>query len=95
VWSLATNASGGNIPANKGSYSGGPTGNVTDTVKVTDSLGNVATANVTVTPPPSGGGCSQGGTIGCPGWIGLALAALLRRRPLRRQSGDLKDPPRK
>jgi predicted secreted protein len=93
VWSLATDASGGNIPANKGSYVGGPTGNVTDTVKVTDSLGNVATANVTVTSPPSGGGCSQGGAVGGPGWIGLALAILLRRRPLRRQGGDGIDPP--
>lgn len=50
VWSLATNASGGSISPTTGAYLAGNTGNVTDVVQVTDSLGNLATANVTVGP---------------------------------------------
>jgi N-acetylneuraminic acid mutarotase len=49
VWSLATNASGGTIDSAGGLYTAGSTGGVTDVVQVTDSLGNVATVNVTVT----------------------------------------------
>ncbi len=49
VWSLATNASGGGIDPSTGAYTAGATGGVTDVVRVTDSLGNTATANVTVT----------------------------------------------
>jgi len=49
TWALITNASGGSIDAATGDYVAGPTANVTDVVQVTDSLGNVATRNVTVT----------------------------------------------
>ena len=86
VWSLATNASGGSIRFDRGDYTAGPTGDVLDVAKVTDSLGNVATANVTVPAPPTRGGCSQG-AIGGPGWIGLALAVLLRPRSRRWKAG--------
>jgi hypothetical protein len=57
AWSLATNASGGTIGASSGTYTAGATGNVTDTVQVADTLGNVATASVSVTssPPPDAG----------------------------------------
>ena len=47
AWSLVANASGGSVSA-AGVYTAGTTGNVTDTVKVTDSLGNIATAQVAV-----------------------------------------------
>jgi hypothetical protein len=53
AWSIAVNASGGSINAATGAYVAGATGSVTDVVKVTDSLGNVATRNVTVTAAPS------------------------------------------
>ncbi|HMK74089.1 MAG TPA: hypothetical protein VK454_12165, partial [Myxococcaceae bacterium] len=58
-WSLSTNASGGAINASTGGYTAGPTPNVTDVVRVQDSLGNTATQNVAVGPgvaisgPPS------------------------------------------
>ena len=48
VFALATNASGATINTATGAYTAGATGSVTDSVKVTDSLGNVATANVSV-----------------------------------------------
>ncbi len=48
VWSLVTHPSGGTIAGATGLYTAGSTGSVTDTVRVTDSLGNTATANVTV-----------------------------------------------
>ncbi len=50
VWSMLAAPSGGTIAAGTGVYKAGATGNVTDTVKVTDSLGNVATMNVSVGP---------------------------------------------
>ncbi len=66
TYTLQTNASGGSINSSSGAYQAGTTGNVTDVVKVTDSLANTATANVTVGPgvsispgspssPPKGG----------------------------------------
>ena len=48
AWAFATNGSGGTIGAATGLYTAGPTGGVTDVVRVTDSLGNTATADVTV-----------------------------------------------
>ena len=48
-WSLATNVSGGSINSATGAYTAGATGGVTDTVRVTDSLGNLALKNVIVT----------------------------------------------
>jgi hypothetical protein len=49
VWSLAANASGGTIDSSTGSYRAGPTGNVVDLVRVTDSASRSATRSVTVT----------------------------------------------
>ena len=49
-WSLSTNASGGSINASTGAYTAGPTPNVTDVVRVQDSLGNSATQSVAVGP---------------------------------------------
>jgi MYXO-CTERM domain-containing protein len=49
AWSLATNGSGGTIDAATGAYQAGPTGNVTDVVRLTDSLGGTVSADVTVT----------------------------------------------
>jgi hypothetical protein len=50
VWSIQTNNSGGaTIDPATGVYTAGPTGSRTDVVKVIDSLGNIATRNVTVT----------------------------------------------
>ncbi|HET9155948.1 MAG TPA: hypothetical protein VFN91_04730, partial [Myxococcaceae bacterium] len=50
TWSLSTNASGGSIGASTGAYTAGATPNVTDVVRVQDSLGNAATRNVSVGP---------------------------------------------
>jgi hypothetical protein len=50
VWTLTTNASGGTINANTGAYTAGATGNVTDVVTATDSLGNTLTVNISVGP---------------------------------------------
>ena len=47
TWVVSTNASGASIDA--GLYRAGATGNVTDVVTLTDSLGSTATATVTVT----------------------------------------------
>ena len=48
AFTVSTNASGASIIAATGAYTAGATPSVTDTVTVTDSLGNVATANVAV-----------------------------------------------
>jgi Zn-dependent metalloprotease len=66
AWSLQANPSGGSIDAATGDYAAGSTADVTDVVRVSDSLGNVATASVAVavTPPSepkSGCGCGSGG----------------------------------
>jgi hypothetical protein len=53
AWSLSTPQYGGSIGASSGAYRAGPGGNVTDVVVVTDSLGNTASRNVTVTAPPA------------------------------------------
>jgi subtilisin family serine protease len=49
AWALETNGSGGRIDAATGVYTAGPTGGVTDIIRVVDSLGNVATKSVGVT----------------------------------------------
>jgi uncharacterized protein (TIGR03382 family) len=82
TWSIATNASGGTINATTGAYIAGPTGSVTDVIKLSDSLGDTATTNISVSaaPPPGGGGCTtSGGPETLAGLLGLA-AMLLRRR---------------
>jgi MYXO-CTERM domain-containing protein len=48
-WVVSPKPSGGSIDPATGAYQAGPTGGVTDTVTVTDSLGNSATRSVTVT----------------------------------------------
>jgi len=84
-WSLTTNASGSSIGATSGAYTAGPTAGVTDVVGVRDSLGNTATANVTVA---SGGGCASGEAGGPAFATVLALLMLLRRRPRSASSGN-------
>jgi MYXO-CTERM domain-containing protein len=54
AFTLATNGSGGMVSATIGDYQAGATGGSTDVVRVTDSLGNVATATVTVGAPLTG-----------------------------------------
>ncbi len=50
VFSLQTNASRGTVDPATGLYTAGPTGSVTDVVKVTDSAGESATATIRVGP---------------------------------------------
>jgi hypothetical protein len=92
VWSMASHPSGGSIAGDTGLYTAGDKGGVADVVQVTDSLGNVQTAMVTVTnthlPPEqqnplNGFSCNCGSAAQVS--VVLALAALLRRR--RRASG--------
>ncbi|TMB07598.1 MAG: M4 family metallopeptidase [Deltaproteobacteria bacterium] len=86
TWSLTTNASGGSIVATSGVYTAGPAAGVTDVVGVTDSLGNTATANVSVRS--TGGGCASGDARG-PAFAAVLAAILLRRRrPRSASSGD-------
>src|SRR6185369_12446699 len=76
IFALSTNASHATID-DSGLYTAGPTGNVNDVVTVTDSLGNTATAQVTVgqgvlltsssdTVPPRGTAhiAASGGSLG-------------------------------
>ena len=79
AWSLPTNASGGSINATTGLYTAGGTGTVTDTVQVTDSLGNGATRSVTVTAPPSGGGCATAGAADV-SWVALLMLVVGAQR---------------
>ena len=66
AWTLATDASGGNINASTGAYTAGATPNVTDVVRATDSLGNTASRNVAVgagvSVTPATVGLAPGGT---------------------------------
>src|SRR5207253_1989550 len=80
-WSFASNASGGSIDATSGAYTAGQKGGVTDIVKATDSLGNIATASVSVSGGGggSGGGCATAGSEGFAALV-LGLVALRRRR---------------
>jgi len=50
VFSFVTNNSGGSLNTSTGAYTAGATGSVTDTVRVTDDLGNTANATITVGP---------------------------------------------
>ena len=50
TWALTVNASGGSVGATTGVYVAGSTPNVDDTVQVTDSLGNTATAIIATGP---------------------------------------------
>jgi hypothetical protein len=66
VWSLASGPSGGTIDHGSGRYTAGSVGGVTDVVRVSDSIGGTATAEVFVAASggtggnPAGGGCSSG-----------------------------------
>jgi len=71
TFSLATNGSGATINASTGAYAAGVTGNSTDVVKVVDSLGNSATATVTV----SAGVALSPATASVPPRGGVALTA--------------------
>lgn len=51
MYTVSTSRSGGSIIPTTGAYVAGGVGGVTDVVTVTDSLGNTATSNVTVTVP--------------------------------------------
>lgn len=48
TYSMASSPSGGSIDSSSGLYTAGSTANVTDVARVTDSLGNTATASVVV-----------------------------------------------
>jgi subtilisin family serine protease len=48
-WSFVTNGSGGSIETGTGVYRAGPTGSAVDVVRVTDSLGNTASASIALT----------------------------------------------
>ena len=67
TFTLATNVSGGSIDATTGAYTAGATPNVIDVVKVTDSLGNFATATVAIGPgitiAPADPGAYPGQTV--------------------------------
>jgi outer membrane protein OmpA-like peptidoglycan-associated protein len=67
AWNLEVNGSGATLDPGSGAYRAGPAGGVTDVVRVTDALGNTATAAVVVGPPlaigPNPGGADPGGTI--------------------------------
>ncbi len=94
VWSLATNASGGSIGAATGAYVAGTTGAVTDVVQVVDSLGNVRTANVTVsagvsvTPPTATVPPLGSQTFAASGGTGVGFTYSLSPKP----SGGSIDP---
>jgi subtilisin family serine protease len=67
TWALETNGSEGGIDAATGVYTAGPTGGVTDIIRVADSLGNVATKSVGVTAgisiSPAKGNVFSGGRL--------------------------------
>lgn len=48
VYSITTNNSGATINSSSGLYTAGVTPNVTDAIKVTDAMGNIATATISV-----------------------------------------------
>ncbi|MBL9038490.1 MAG: hypothetical protein JNG84_08270 [Archangium sp.] len=50
AWTLVTNASGATFDAGAAFYTAGPMGGTTDSVRVTDSLGAVANATITIGP---------------------------------------------
>jgi hypothetical protein len=89
TWDFATNSSNAFVGATTGVYQAGTLIDVTDVVRVTDSLGNVATAQVTVTAPTrteatkSLYGCSSSGGSAGPAALLFGVAALLLRRPRR------------
>jgi MYXO-CTERM domain-containing protein len=64
IWSLAKNRSGGTIDATTGAYTAGTvvSGTVTDTITVTDSLGNEGSAAIEVTRAKN---ITIGGGSGC------------------------------
>jgi uncharacterized protein (TIGR03382 family) len=81
VWDFVTDASGGAMSVN-GVYTAGARGDVTDVLRVTDSLGAQALALVTVTPIPTGG-CGATGGNSSP-LLAIAVLPLLVARLKRR-----------
>lgn len=86
VWALATGGSGGTI-SDAGAYKAGPTANTTDTVNVTDSLGNTASTTVTVgagvaiTGAPATVAPRQPLTLGATGGSGTGYSFALSANP--------------
>jgi hypothetical protein len=81
TWAFVTNLSGSTLSAS-GVYTAGATGGVSDVIRVTDSLGNSATATVTVTAgsaPSNSGGCGTTGGDSFP-LLALGVLALLTLR---------------
>jgi hypothetical protein len=85
AWTLATNASGGSISAG-GLYAAGPTGAVSDVLRVTDSTGNIADATVGVASAPAQGSGGCGSTAGPESLLALLVMAVRRRWPGRLRS---------
>ena len=85
TWILVSAGSGGTIQAATGAYTPGAHAG-TDSIKVSDSLGNSATIEIPVTAPAKhgGGGCSYVGSAAgtglVPASLMLALSLLRRRR---------------
>ena len=77
AWSLTTNASGGTIDSSTGAYVAGSTGEVTDVVRATDSLGNTATASVAVLKPAGAPAAGKGGGCGSTGGSGEWISVLV------------------
>jgi galactose oxidase-like protein len=85
IWNLVSNESGATVNPSTGVYTAGTAGG-RDVVGVTDSLGNVAEATVTVagstSAPRNSGGCGGSSTTGGAAlpWLALALLPLVLRR---------------
>jgi hypothetical protein len=77
-WNFAVNASGASMSPS-GVYVAGRTSGVTDTVRVTDSVGTATTASVTVTAAPAGG-CTATGGVALPTLVCALLPLAWRRR---------------
>ena len=97
AWSLRSTAGGGHIDASTGSYVAGPQSGVLDVIDVVDSLGNAASASVTVITAgsnlsesaPSKGGCGlTGGGAGAFALLGLVLACRSRYGSRRRRAAS-------
>lgn len=84
VWSFVSNASGGSLNPSTGVYTAGNLAG-TDVVGVADSLGNLASAKVSVTDAQGtgqAGGCKSAGnaTGSVMAWLVVASSLLVRRR---------------
>ena len=88
IWALASNGSGATLNPSTGVYTAGAISGTTDIVQVTDSLGNSASATITVTGggyPPAPGGCDVTTAAGADALLFLVL--LLLPFPAKRRRG--------